>query len=287
MTIPTVPASVIVRTIGEAPQLRACLQSLADCRPRAAEVVIVDQSRGEHVAALAAGHAAANMRVVRSERRGRALAANVGLHAARFPTVLSTDDDCTVDPRWVGIATAMVQGEPGLLVTGSIHASGDPRAIPSHREYPLGIDFSGNLRDVDVCAANLACDRQVALDLGGFDEGMEPAMEDWDFAYRWVKRGLPVRYAPGLKVDHHDWREPSEIEQVWRQYGIGCGLFYAKLIRAGDPTVLVFLTRDVKGGLRGVIARMFYGHRWWDLRIGVWRGIPSGFAAGMRRGRRR
>jgi GT2 family glycosyltransferase len=271
-----VAASVVVRTIGRPRELRDCLASLAACTPRAAEIVVVDQSEGDAIAALVAEHAETGARLVRSERRGRAIAANVGLRAAGQPIVLFTDDDCTVAPDWVGEAAGRIEAEPGLMVAGRIVPGGDPRAVPTHKDVATPRDYTGDPSRCDVCASNMACRRDAALALGGFDESIAPTMEDWDLGFRWVRGGRALRYVPEAVVVHHDWREPAEVERVWFEYGLGCARFYAKLIRRRDPLVLVFVGRDVRYALRAAITGLLWGPRWWDPRPGVLRGVVAG-----------
>jgi GT2 family glycosyltransferase len=277
------PVTVIVRTVGR-PALEACLASILACEPPAAEVLLVDQSGGPDVAALARRHAAAGVVAVASSERNRALAANLGLMCARHDIVLFTDDDCTVAPDWVAAGLAQMSAHPGALVTGRLMPAGDARAVPTYKTSMARENFTRQHRVVDLTAANLVCSRHDALALGGFDPAMVPAMEDWDFGYRWVRSGRPLFYEPGMVVWHHDWRTPSEMRRLWHAYGRGCGRFYAKLIRGRDPTVLVFLTRDVRRGTRAALGRLVLGDRgrYWDPRSGVLRGVPRGLVEGFR-----
>ena len=48
-----VPVSVVIPTVGRTDLLGACLESLVACDPAAAEVILVDQSGGTHVAEVA------------------------------------------------------------------------------------------------------------------------------------------------------------------------------------------------------------------------------------------
>jgi glycosyltransferase involved in cell wall biosynthesis len=96
----TLPVSVVVPTAGRAELVRQCLESLAKCDPRAAEVVIVDQSRGREIADIVSGFADIGARRVPCEERGVSAGTNLGIHEAANEIVLVTHDDCTVDPAW-------------------------------------------------------------------------------------------------------------------------------------------------------------------------------------------
>src|SRR5687767_13895344 len=97
------PIAVVVPTIGRLGPLTRCLASLAACEPRPLEILVVDQSGCPEIAALVAGHDGA--RLVPCVGRGVALGRNVGLRATAATHVCITDDDCTVPPDWVVVAS--------------------------------------------------------------------------------------------------------------------------------------------------------------------------------------
>jgi len=126
---------------------------------------------------------------------------------------------------------------------------------------------------------------QLCNRLGGFDErfGPEEAAEDNEFCYRWLRAGRPLRYEPSLVVEHHDWRSPDELERLYVRYARGEGFFYAKHLRRGDLRMLRFVIRDLAWGVRALASGLLKGREaWTDSRRGVFKGLPSGFAAGWR-----
>jgi GT2 family glycosyltransferase len=270
--------SVVVRTIGRPLLLAQLLDSLAACDPLPTEIVVVDQSCVPDTAAVVSRYTAIGARTVPCDRRGRSLAANVGIDAARRRVVLLTDDDCVVAPDWVGVGHARLDGHPDLCICGRLLPLGDPRAVPSSYEHRLPADWTNKVMDFHLYASNMACHRDAAAALR-FDESLD-AMEDWDFGLRWMRSGGRLHYDPALTVWHDDWREPADVERSWAEYGEGCGRLYAKLLWERDPTALRFASRDVKRGLVGLGGRLIYGHRWWDQRPallhGMWRGVIAG-----------
>jgi GT2 family glycosyltransferase len=193
-----------------------------------------------------------------------------------------TDDDCTVAADWVAVAVAHLSAWPERMVTGRVMPVGDPRSVPTFKSTLRVEDYTNDPARCDPCASNLACMRSEALAVGGFDERILPAMEDWDFGYRWVRAGRPMHYRPELVVWHHDWRSREEMERVWVEYGRGCGRFYAKLLRHGDAMALLFLARDVRYAAYAALGRLRRGRRWWDRRLGVLRGVVPGLWNGLR-----
>jgi len=278
----TVPVSVVVPTIGRAELLRACLASLADCHPRAAEVLVVDQSRDATVKDMVASLDRPEFRAVGCEPRGVAHGMNLGLELARHDVVLATHDDCTVDPAWVGTAWSLMQENGRRIVTGRVLPGGDADHVPSTIDVSVPHDYA---HGVDFCVLfpnNMALDRTLALELGGFDERI-PFAEDNDFCYRWLQAGHPMRYEPSLVVEHHDWRSNRDLETLYVNYAIGQGIFYAKHLRQGDLAICRHLLRDLYAGGRGILANIVHGRpRWSDWRQGVPRGLPVGLVRGWR-----
>jgi GT2 family glycosyltransferase len=247
------PLTVVVPTIGRPEQLRDCLESLARCRPRAAEVLVVDQSGGDAVADVVRDFAAVGARVLRSDERGVGRARNLGLSEARHDVVLITDDDCTVASDWVKTARELTGRNRSALFTGRVLGRGDPAAVPSTIDDPVARDYTGQRVATALFPNNMACNRAQALALGGFDDRVRFA-EDNDFCYRWLRAGYQLRYEPRLVVWHHDWRAPDELQCLYAAYGEGHGRFYAKHLRAADLTMLRFLAGDLYAGLRGVVS---------------------------------
>ena len=248
----TVDATVVVRTIGRPEMLRRCLESLTACQPRAAEIVVVDQSRGGDTAAVVDAFEPAGARRVISAERGRSIAANLGLASAAHDLVFFTDDDCTVRKDWIERGAGYLAQDRALCVTGRILADGDPFNVPVTRTALRPRNWRGRPISANLYACNFACFRDSALAIGGFDEALR-TMEDWDLGYRWVKSGRPMAYVPDLVVWHHDWRDAEEMDLVWRDYAEGVAAFYRKLVRVRDPAAGYFLARDIRDALRSLV----------------------------------
>jgi GT2 family glycosyltransferase len=280
-----VPVTVAIPTIGRVEPLRRCLESLAASDPAPAEILVVDQSCDPAIDALVGTMLAARARVVPSHGLGVALARNDGLRAATNDVVLVTDDDCTVRPDWAETGWRLATAHPGAIVTGRVLPVGDPRAVPSTKDDPVPLDLSRERRGGWLFGNNMALPRAAVLELGGFDErfGPEEAAEDNEFCYRWLKGGGRLVYEPELVVEHHDWRSPDELEQLYVRYARGEGYFYAKHLRAGDLRMLRFIGRDLVWAARGALSAVVKRRPGWtDHRRGILRGMPGGLRDGWR-----
>ena len=280
-----VPVSVLIPTIGRVEQLRRCLESVAACRPRPAEVLVVDQSGGAEVAALVAGAGDLAGATVGSDGRGIPLATNAGLRAAAHPNVLVTHDDCTVESSWVGVGQRLMAANPGAIVTGRVRAAGDAKAVPSTIDEPEAHDYTGELSVGALFANNMGLPREAVLALGGFDERFTTASEDNDLCWRWLRAGRRLLYEPELAVWHHDWRSEHELERLYVRYAYTQGMLYAKHLRRRDLRVLPFLGRDLYEGVRASAGGLLLRDRprWADRRRGIVRGMPAGLVRGWRR----
>lgn len=283
------PVTVVIPTIGRSAVLRECLESVAACRPRPAEILLVDQSHEPEVASLVEELSEAGVRRIPSHGRGAARCRNDGLEAAATDIVLGLDDDCTVLPDWVATGYRLARLRPGAIVTGRVLPVGDPRAVPSTIDDPEPRDLSEERWGAFLYSNNMVVPRAALLALGGFDErfGPEEVAEDNELCYRWLQAGGQLFYEPDLVVRHHDWRPPEELERLYIRYARGEGFFYAKHLRRGDLRMLVYLVRTLGAGARGLAAAAVKRREaWTDSRRGILRGLPRGFADGWRTFRR-
>jgi GT2 family glycosyltransferase len=278
---------VVICTVGRPTLLRGALDSLADCDPVPAEVVLVDQSDDLSSRLIAEESTLPSVRSIRNEGRGKGVALNAGLANATHDLVLITDDDCTVRPDWVAVAQRAMSENPEGMITGQVLPGGDdPSAVPSTIELDEPRDYTGQVHPGYLYGGNMACSRDALLDMGGFDDRSIPApgtpvAADCDLCYRWLRAGRSLRHIPELVVVHHDWRSKSQMSRRYVEYHRASGMFYAKHLRAGDFGVLRFLVADCKAYAHSVYAGWFKGvPRWADYRRGMPAGLPRGLWAG-------
>jgi GT2 family glycosyltransferase len=278
------PATVVIPTIGRLALLRNAVESVLACRPGAAEVVVVDQSRGGEVARLVDALADPRLRRVEDAGRGIGRALNIGLRSAGQPIMLVTHDDCVVREDWVRVATDLLAERPSLLVTGRVEPGAGETHVPSCKTDPAAEDHQGGFRYDLLYCNNWAAAKREIEHLGGFDEraGLRRAAEDCDLCFRWTVLGRPVRYEPEMVVWHQDWRSEAHLRRTYRTYGRGLGVFYAKHLLAGHRELWRYLGLDLKRGvshswrgrLRGEPAGL-------DADRGLLLGVPVGLVSGF------
>ena len=270
----TLPVTVIVPTIGRPDQLQRCLESIAGCSPPPAEVVVVDQS-DEGSATGSPG-----ARVVRCHARGIPSAMNHGLREARHEVVLVTHDDATVAPDWVQRAHAHVTAFPLALHTGRVLPVGDPHSVPSTITDETPRRYTSPRAGAVLYPNNMAGARDRFL-AHGFDPFLVPAAEDNDLCFRWLKSG-EVHYQPDMVVWHHDWRAPGSLEELYRGYAYGHGLFLAKHLLRRDRDAFVLALGVLRRALRDAVRNLDDDPAeqvWWRA---ARHSLMRGFAAGVR-----
>jgi O-antigen biosynthesis protein len=277
------PVTVIVPTLGRTAQLEACLASLAECQPRAAEVLVVDQSGSPELRHLTERYSTSGARYLYSQPRGKGRASNLAMREAKHESVLFTDDDCTVDPEWVAAAVAALGRGSAAIVTGRVLAPSGAGHVPSTIDDPTPREYAGEPKVDALYCGNMACERSSVLAIGGFDERLTLAAEDNDLCWRWLRAGRRIRYEPAMVVWHHDWRSPEQLDRLYVRYACGQGAFYGKHLRLGDRAVLRFLLRDIYYAGRAAVNALRKGGLGVDpWARGIMRGMPRGLIDGWR-----
>jgi GT2 family glycosyltransferase len=278
------PVSVVVPTIGRPALLGECLQSLVRCEPRADEILVIDSSAGCDVSEIVARFATDGARSIRCEARGLGNAFNLGVAEARHEIALLTNDDCTVDPSWVGRGFDHLSANPDALVTGRVRPGGDPAMVPSTIDDPAARVYAGRA-DFVLFTQSLALPRSAVVEFGGFDGRIRPSAEDNDLSYRWLRSGRRILYEPDFVVWHHEWRTGPELRRLYVGYGVGQGMVYGKHLRRGDLVVVRYLAGALYGGARALVAAaLLRRHDAPDARLGFVRGLPIGLIRGWRAG---
>ena len=250
MTHPALAAdvTVVIPTVGR-PLLRDCLSSIGAADPRPAEVIVVDQSASDDVAAWVAAVRAEGLRArhVPSRETGIATATNRGLELARTPFVAVTHDDCRVSPSWLAALLPRLRDGGEVIVTGRVEPAGEG-AVPTVVLAPEPTVHSRpRLDGDDLFPPNMAFPRSVLDRIGYLDEhpSLRLAGEDNDWAYRALRAGVPIVYEPSSVVAHVAWQPATALPAIYRRYARGQGAFYGKHLRRGDLFIARRVARDL------------------------------------------
>ncbi|HEX3233700.1 MAG TPA: glycosyltransferase [Gemmatimonadales bacterium] len=232
--------TVVIPTIGRA-LLRDCLRSVAEGSAWPSRLVVVDQGTNQDVDAWIDELKARGLMAerLRSAQTGAAAARNRGFERVVSPFIAATDDDCRVHPEWLERLVTTLRAHPGVLVTGRVdllREQGQGGEAPSliSSEVP-GLHRRPLLRRDPLFSNNMGFARELLKRLGGMDE--HPSVryaEDAEWSYRALRGGIPILYAPGVRVGHLAWRDNVQLAATYRRYAKSQGGFYGHYIRQGD-----------------------------------------------------
>jgi GT2 family glycosyltransferase len=243
------PISVVVCTRDRPDSIGRTLDSIAKQRYPRFEVLIIDQSRGEHTRRLVDEFRPriAELRYMHLERPGLSHAYNTAIRASNARMLAFTDDDAVAPPDWLKSIAAAFANHPGVALlygqvlipeelAGRENQDGVTPGLPIPRRRLLdrrhGFQVFG-------MGANFAARRDLFDRVGGFDEvlgGGAPlqSSQDFDFGYRVFKSGDSTLLEPDVVVYHYGFRSNEEWPATVRSYGVGVGGFYFKHVRMGD-----------------------------------------------------
>jgi GT2 family glycosyltransferase len=249
--------TLVIPTLGRT-MLRDTLEALAQGSLRPAEVIVVDQGRREELASMAAEYTAMGMPVtwIPSHRTGRSAGLNEGLSRVRTEYTAITDDDCLPALDWVEQILQELSLRPDAILTGRVEAAGEEPILSVVTSDKPVEQRKPSLRFDRLSGGNMAIATALTRSLGPFQEAacMRTA-EDAEFAYRALRAGVPIRYAPQLVVTHRGWRDCSQRIAQYHGYALSQGGFYGLYLRRGDLfvalRVLVHLGRSLKRWLLG------------------------------------
>jgi glycosyltransferase involved in cell wall biosynthesis len=248
--------TIAICTKDRAQRLHRLLTSIdavrSKSRFRSVEVLVVDNAPVDDGTRLAAA-AFDNVRYLVEHKTGLNFARDAALHAATGDLLAFLDDDVVVDRYWLdGLFVVWSDcpeagGYSGLVLPFRLDT-------PAQIEFELAGGFGRGFRRTHHEASNLGnplhpvgagvvgagcnmCfDRQLLLQLGGFDEALDtgaplPGGGDLDIFYRVLRSGRSIVYEPRYAV-YHEHRET--LEQLRRQYwswGLGFMAFVVKCRR--------------------------------------------------------
>lgn len=231
--------TVVVPTLGR-PLLRGCLASIVEGDAWPARLVVVDQGTSPDSDRWLAEVAAAGLAVdhVRSTQRGTAAGTNRGLERVTTDLVAITHDDCLVEPGWLARMADRIERHPDAVVTGRVAPEGD-EPVPSTRTTTTERVYERpDLRGDPLFPANMGMTTDVARFVGPFDEDLRLRFaEDGEWCYRALSKGVPLVYAPEVRVRHVAWRDATQRAATYRGYARSQGAFYGKYLRARDPFI--------------------------------------------------
>ncbi len=224
---PAAPAvSVVVCLHGCLPLTQAMLRSLEATWPAGLshEVILVDDASGDATRDWLLRQPAGDARrtILLDTNHGYAAANNLGARAATGRHLLFLNNDLEFGPGWaepllraharLGAAAGITGNVQRRWDSGAVDHAGirfGPKGKPEHiRDLPLRRRERFQPTDA-VTGACFLIDRDLWLELGGFDERYRNGCEDIDLCLRVRARGRSVGVALDSCVRHHVSASPG------------------------------------------------------------------------------
>jgi glycosyltransferase involved in cell wall biosynthesis len=234
--------------------LRSLQQVTSDPVFPSVEVLVVDNGSTDHTRESVGSFA--GVRHVLEVKAGLNFARNRALAEAKGQIIAYLDDDVVVDAGWLqGLALAWrsrtdAGGFTGLVLPYRLDTQAQVmfeqrggfrrgfkrnefRSAHHHNAlFPAGAGSVG-------AGCNMAFDRQLLLDLGGFDEALDtgaplPGGGDLDIFYRVLRSGRAIVYEPRYAVRHEHRATIAELRRQYWSWGLGLMAFLDKSRRT-DP----------------------------------------------------
>jgi GT2 family glycosyltransferase len=214
------------------------------------ELIVVDQSEANDTEdALAVWKSEPRFQYIRSRKRGKGIALNEGIRAARGSIIVCTDDDCAVPLHWVRDMARSLEAHPtaAILFCNVTPVAHDNNAgyVPSYeRTKGRMLRSVSALRDGLGLGAGMALRRDVALALGGFDESFGPgarfpSADEWDISIRALLSGWHIYETPEISIVHDGFRTFEQGKAHAQRDWIALGAVCAKPLRAGHLGAIV------------------------------------------------
>ena len=198
--------------------LKVCLESvLSQADATVLELLVVLDGPASQVDTLVREVAPAARIVRLRRRRGFAGAVAEGLRSSRGGLVGVLNDDARLDPAWVGAMLKASEENPNAGSFASrILREDSPETIDSAghgltrwgEAFAIGCgatdgpDFDTPREVFGAPATAAVFRRELLLDVGGIDSGMEAYLEDVDLSLRAQLLGFPCLYVPTARAWH-------------------------------------------------------------------------------------
>jgi hypothetical protein len=230
--------SVIVLAFNGLEHLKICLPTLlAQTYPsNRLEIIVVDNASGDGSAELVARDFPSVRLIRNAANLGFARGNTIGAQAARGDFVAFLNQDTRADRLWLAelvapLLAARRAGDRSLICTGAKMLSWDGsvidfaggrmnaigKATQVGSGLPDGPAYAEERETLFACGGAMLIDRQVYLEVGGFDDDYFVLFEDVDLGWRLWVLGYRVVLAPKAIVYHRLHASVDQVHDVRKQ----------------------------------------------------------------------
>jgi len=242
--------SVVVPTYNRKHLLKGCLNSLFNQSYPANnyEIIVIDDGSTDGTAQMVKEiKATCDHKIIylRQDRKGPAIARNLGIKAAKGKIICFLDDDCIADVDLLSEVYKSFSDDFSNEVGG---VKGRVEPIWNERtdlSYALGKYIYVSERSLS--SNNLAYKKSVLHEVGLFDETFPiPAWEDVDLGNRVMDKGYKILYNPKAIVWHPHEKDFVTFKRKCYINGVGLSYFFRKWLFRKPSRSLLSLFNDTR-----------------------------------------
>jgi glycosyltransferase involved in cell wall biosynthesis len=160
------------------------------------------------------------IRYFKQTHKGPAAARNLGIKKSRGKIIAFIDDDCIADKEWLRSLVYCFSEDDKL--------AGVEGKVISKEKTPFS-HYVENLHGNSYLTANVAYRKEVLHEVGLFDETYPyPAAEDFDLAFKIIKKGYKILFCEKAIVIHPPVKENLKEYYMSRRYWFSTIKLYEK-----------------------------------------------------------
>ena len=266
--------SVVIATRNRTESLAVTLESLGDIQYSNFEIIVVDNAPSTEDTADYIRSTYGNsdqVRYVREDRPGLAVAHNRGLREVKGEIVAFTDDDVLVDWHWLAeLALGFRAGDNVACVTGMIFPAiletpaqvwaeqmvrfnkGLQRQVYDLQNHRPNLPLFPFAAGIFGSGANMAFKTSALRSIGGFDPVTgtgTPALggDDLTSFFDIVHAGYQLVYQPTAIVYHNHRRDYPGLKRQTYGYGAGLTAYLTRILVRHPEVIPGFITRIPAG----------------------------------------
>jgi glycosyltransferase involved in cell wall biosynthesis len=217
--------SIVIPTLNSQDTIKLTLNSLLRNKSLTPsdEIIICDGGSSDATLTIAKSY---NVKIISTEKKGAAVARNIGVRESCGEIICFTDSDCVVSKDWlIKIRETFKKKSDVCGIGGPVlpYPQNSPNNIQKYSDKIFSdiMQFPNKITKVNykcpigsLITANSAYRKKDLEDIGLFDETFLTSGEDWDICWRIARKNLLI-FNPEIIVYHIF---PNNLHDLWKQY---------------------------------------------------------------------
>ncbi|MHA2392298.1 MAG: glycosyltransferase family 2 protein [Promethearchaeota archaeon] len=206
------PVSIVIPIKNRGNLLPNLIKNLSNLNYPEYEIIIVDDCSTDDTKALLENYSVKSLSLKRSV--GSAEARNIGIREAKYDTIALTDSDCFVSQNWL---KALVPFLDECDVVGGKVILWDKAEMKLNPFNLKGKTILSRETSINFLnTSNMILKKETWKKTGGF---LNYRIEDLEFSWRLIKKGIKLIYVPKGLVIHYGRRTTIKNIRRYLQYG--------------------------------------------------------------------